>query len=373
MGSSESQYASDFAGTEDAYYASDPTDYQRRLDAYIKERRKEEWRWKEEQERKEREEKEELERFIRERREEERREEERRERERRERERRERERREEEQRRREQEMEQQARRRRDLQMRELIAPSRQPQRPFYQSQVNSYEAPRGWLPDTIERGTTMSLTHSNRTARHIVTELDMTYMVAICEFPTLFPAWFRSHFDPQGQISQRANEIRALIRSNRPVSFKGVLSQYPPMTNYNDFVNMDIPGRAHLIAERMLPSQNGTTTWTARDFDGTGIYLEITMTDDSILKLYLPHLIAVCENPREFINWLRNGRFNMDDASFGFIKRSKDIIFDMAHGIPISIEGKLGRRVEILNCADDLKSCGINITDLATQEINALL
>ncbi|KAH0788298.1 hypothetical protein GPJ56_007772 [Histomonas meleagridis] len=247
-----------------------------------------------------------------------------------------------------------------------------PQRPTYNPppRYTTFTEQKTWSPNAISEGPKISITFSTKYFKHRVQNFDITHLISICEYPNLYNSWFKSGFSLQGNhIPQRAYEIQMLIQNNKPVQLQGELSIYPPLKCVTDFNDLDLSSRAYLIIEERS-KQEKPASWTVRDYDGTGINLELTMSDDSVLMFYLPHLIAICENPEEFIRWLRNGRFNYSNENFAFVKRVNYITMNMKNGNSFHAEGKL-RTFGLLSCYDDLK--GINITQLAAREINALL
>lgn len=95
-----------------------------------------------------------------------------------------------------------------------------------------------------------------------------------------------------------------------------------------------------------------TCRWSKSDYEPPGgDYLVITLTNDQVIQLRYPHMIAICENQDEFKKWVQKSGIDFHNEWYFFVQLSKQYTIDMRNNQPIQTYGKIHY---CLKCSQDL-------------------
>ncbi|KAH0792257.1 hypothetical protein GPJ56_003783 [Histomonas meleagridis] len=220
-----------------------------------------------------------------------------------------------------------------------------------------------WHPSDITNGPRIAISYQYN-GQSLKRTFDIAEIITICEDPRSYKYWLEEGFVNSHQFVSIASQVREKILKNQPVYLTSRLadSKFSPLKNLTQFKQAELMARASKIIEC-----NGTfCEWVPSAYDGTGTYIEVNLANTSLksLKLYYPHMIAICEYPQDFKLWIQNANFDFNNENYNFVRRIKDITSKMRENKTILTMGKIAF---FLECIHDINR--FSIVQKAEQEI----
>ena len=223
----------------------------------------------------------------------------------------------------------------------------------------------GWRPSDLSDTPTINIKFRKNGA-HLSKSCGLPYIIAICDHPAAFWAWFDNGCDDNELclFNFLRSKYESKIRNNQPVNFLYNLSSRVPLLDYTDFESRNMINMAINIIQSK-PADSSEYKWRPKDYDGTSPAITLTLTNDQESGISYHQMIAIMESPDSFRYWMSFGNGNLHDEKFEFVKRSNDVAKTMRVNNPVEFQGKLAGKPKA-TCPADLRK--MNLQQLLEKE-----